>query len=244
VRRRLGFTIIELLVVIAIIAILAGLLVPALRWARESARSVNCVSNLKQLALAWQYYANAHDGHCCPSYALVDGYGAGDYAWDFLIPSADPSDWSYGLLGAYIKDGRINSCPSYNPRTSWGRPYTGYAYNWRYIGGDPVFAANPGLPPAEAATWLPARQSQIRNPSRTVVFADAGFGNPVTPHNFLRPPSDSFWWAATAHFRHQGAANVAYADGHVAAQHTQYHYDPQKPEVGTLSEDDSAYDRE
>jgi prepilin-type processing-associated H-X9-DG protein/prepilin-type N-terminal cleavage/methylation domain-containing protein len=240
-RRFAGFTIIELLVVVAIIAILAGMLLPALQWARESARSVNCVSNLKQLALAWQYYANANDGHCCPTYVEVAGYGAGNYAWDFLIPTATPENWSYGLLGKYIKDGRINSCPSYRPSTTWGRPYTGYAYNWRYIGGDPIFAKH--LPGEVGESWRPARLPQIRNPSETVLFADAGYGNPVTPHNFLRPPSDTFWWAATAHFRHQGAANVAYADGHVEAQRTKYHYNPANPEVGTLSEDDSAYDR-
>ena len=65
-----GFTLIELLVVIAIIALLLALLTPVLRSAKERAQRVVCLSNLKQLTLAWLAYADEHDGRIVP----VAGY--------------------------------------------------------------------------------------------------------------------------------------------------------------------------
>ena len=72
VKKRNGFTLIELLVVIAIIAILAGMLLPALSKAREKGRQAVCIGNLKQISLSFLMYVEDYEGYFPPAYYYTD----------------------------------------------------------------------------------------------------------------------------------------------------------------------------
>jgi prepilin-type N-terminal cleavage/methylation domain-containing protein len=115
VQRQRGFTLIELLVVIAIIAILAAILFPVFAQAREKARQTACLSNCKQIALAFQMYQQDYDG-----LYTWQGPHLGDDNADFMAPGARPT-WGAELV-PYIKSLKIYICPSARP-SPFGKQY-------------------------------------------------------------------------------------------------------------------------
>ena len=96
-----GFTLIELLVVIAIIAILAAILFPVFAQAREKARAATCLSNMKQVALAFQLYADDYDETYPRSVSTPAG----------AIMNDNPAAMIQ-ILNPYVKNIRIFACPS------------------------------------------------------------------------------------------------------------------------------------
>jgi len=118
--RARGFTLIELLVVIAIIAILAAMLLPALGKAKIQAQGVQCMSNNKQLILAWKMYTDDFRGYFAPNIpGQIETAPNWCKGWmDFLI--LDPDNANYGLLvnnsasllGPYSKNYKIYKCPA------------------------------------------------------------------------------------------------------------------------------------
>jgi len=240
--RRTGFTLIELLVVIAIIAILAAILFPVFAQARMKAQSTSCLSNVKQLSLAFLMYASDYDDVLCPAY-IIDNDD--EYAWDFFVVwdnstwPATAVSWRLGFIGPYTKNGQIAVCPTFVAPSS-GRPTSGYAYNASYLG--------KGWGRYGGWEWnegKPAALTSVQSPAETVLLADSAYwdGAGVSQNNFLRSPNDpSNWVGPNVHFRHNGAANVGYCDGHVKAAAQKFGVSSATPDLAYLSADDSLYD--
>lgn len=99
---RKNFTLIELLVVIAIIAILAAMLLPALSQARKSARTSNCLNNLKQIALAITMYGNDFDDNVCPArYKYTGANSTTNSSWIALLYTGGNAPYNASTPSAY-----------------------------------------------------------------------------------------------------------------------------------------------
>jgi len=108
--RTKGFTLIELLVVIAIIAILAGLLLPALARAKERGQRIVCINHQRQLMLATRLYCDDNgDALPAPNYQAFDGLGPG---WLYRAPNqTQPQDVEAGLLWPILQNRALCWCP-------------------------------------------------------------------------------------------------------------------------------------
>lgn len=210
---RRGFTLIELLVVIAIISLLAAMLLPALSRARESARAVQCLSQMRQISLAVKLYADGHNDEFPRS--QHSAFAHGQLPWGRAIApelGRDYVSWTNLLAGVY-------HCPS-DPRKD----------AWSY-GQNVYFELNPDDDDYVGSPEAWRRTINVRKPSATILDGETSSSDSESmgaDHIMAH-----FWTTAeevsdVGKHRHKGRSSYSFVDGHAQAQKFETTFNPEQ----------------
>jgi prepilin-type N-terminal cleavage/methylation domain-containing protein/prepilin-type processing-associated H-X9-DG protein len=213
-KQRSAFTLIELLVVLVIIAVLAGMLLPALGQVRQMARTTQCASNLRQTGLFLSEYCADNDGRFPGS-----GQSIGSVSWHDILNMELLADYSTKIYRYDQWDKSPLRCPSLDRSVLYKRCWVLNHYaNGGTFGGvtygldvTPTSTRGP-----QYASWtrytLGAQEARFSKRSKTVLVGDV-FSSGDTLYDYTG------FFGGARHGSGQSAANVLFMDGHVETVH-------------------------